>query len=51
MDNSKLSDPDPLLMLFNAKWNVPRAAEALNCTVEECKERFEAYCVEQWLQK
>lgn len=50
MGSSKSSDLDPLLMLFKAKWNVPRAAEALNCPVEECKEQFEAYCAEKWAQ-
>lgn len=31
-------------MLFNAKWNLPKAAAHCNLTNKECKIVFNAYC-------
>jgi hypothetical protein len=44
-----MDDPDPFVMLFTAKWNVPQAVEALGLPAckeswEEVKELFREYC-------
>jgi hypothetical protein len=31
--------------LFRAQWNVPKAAEVIGCTDEECKQLFREYCL------
>ena len=43
--------PDPYELLFTAKWNVPKAAEAIGLVPcedswEYVKREFELYCVE-----
>jgi hypothetical protein len=43
MESSKSNNPDPMEMLFRARWNVPKAAVALGISSEECKEVFRAY--------
>ena len=45
------NNPDPLQMLFTAKWNVPQAAEALglpacNDSWDEVKSLFREFCRE-----
>lgn len=47
MESSKLNNPDPLEMLFRARWNVPKAAVALGVSNEECKEIFRDYVRER----
>jgi hypothetical protein len=37
--------PDPLTMLFVARWNVPQAAKALGIAEDECKQLFREYCL------
>jgi len=48
MDSSKLNEVDPLDMLFKARWNLPKAAEALCVEQDACKTMFEAYCRRKW---
>jgi hypothetical protein len=47
MESLKLNNPDPMEMLFRARWNVPKAAVALGIGNEECKEIFRAYLKER----
>lgn len=47
MESSKSNNPDPMEMLYRARWNVPKAAVALGVGNEECKEIFRAYLKEQ----
>jgi len=47
MESLKLNNPDPMEMLFRARWNVPKAAVALGISNEECKEVFRAYLKER----
>ena len=35
---------ESMLMLFSAKWNVPRAAEHCGLTIDEMKTAFAVYC-------
>lgn len=47
MESLKLNNPDPMEMLFRARWNVPKAAAALGISNEECKKVFRAYLKER----
>lgn len=45
-----LTNPDPYQMLFTAKWNIPKAAEALGLVAcedswEQVKRDFSEYCL------
>lgn len=48
MDSSKSAEIDPFEQLYTAKWNVPRAAQALIVTNEECKRLFSEFCKKKW---
>jgi len=48
MDSSKSAEIDPFEQLYTAKWNIPRAAEALGTTTEECKALFSEFCRKKW---
>ena len=47
MENSISTEVDPLDMLFRARWNIPKAAKALDISDDECKELFRSYCKER----
>lgn len=47
MESLKSNSPDPMEMLYRARWNVPKAAVALGVGNEECKEIFRAYLKER----
>jgi hypothetical protein len=51
LNTANMNDPDPFVMLFTAKWNVPQASLALGYTPckeswEKVKELFKVYCKE-----
>lgn len=47
MESSKSSEIDPFERLYTAKWNVPRAAEALGLSNEDCKEAFRRFMADK----
>jgi hypothetical protein len=48
MESSKSSEIDPFDRLYTAKWNVPKAAQHLGITNDECKALFSEFCRKKW---